>query len=181
MRYLVMTILIAACGALAGGCGAQPAAVDTAAEVASIEQLYADYRDVVEQGSIPGYLDVLHPQVRLLPPGADAVDGAERYASFLEPVFANATYEIEVVDLPSVVVVGDVAVAEYDYVVHISLKDADVGITQEGALTAQRTRSRYFDVLRKKADGNWAIWRHTWNVIEESTADTSTDSGPAGG
>jgi len=174
MRYLIVALCIAVLGAC-GGTQDTAAGADTAAETARIEQLYAEYRDAVEAGSIAGYLDVLHPQVRLLPPGADAIDGAERYAGFLEPVFATATYDIEVVSLPNVHVVGDMAVAEYDYVIHITLKDPDTGITQEGALTAQRTRSRYFDVLRKKADGDWAIWRHTWSVIEEGPSETGAD------
>lgn len=172
---LLTSLRLIAIGAVIGsGCAIQPASVgstrDGADEVAAIEQLYADYRVAVETGSIPGYLAVLHPQVRLLPPGAEAIEGAQRYASFLEPVFAGATYRIEVVSLPQIQVMGDVAVAEYDYIIHLTLKDAQQGIEQAGALTQQRTRSRYFDVLRKQTDGRWAIWRHTWNVIEVGDA-----------
>ena len=136
-------------------------------EVARIRQLYADYRSAVEAGSIPGYLSALHPEVRLLPPGAAPIVGAERYAVFLEPVFEKASYRIDVISGPEVEVVGDVAVAEYVYRVHLARKDPDVAVTQEGALSAQRTLSRYLDVLRKKDNGDWAIWRHTWTVLEE--------------
>ncbi len=133
----------------------------------SIEQLYVAYRAAVVGGSIEGYVAVLHPEVRLLPPGAPAIDGAANYASFLDPVFSTADYRIDVISYPAIDVVGDMAVAEYEYVVHLALKDPEVGVEQEGALTASRTHSRYFDVLRRKADGNWAIWRHTWNVLDD--------------
>ena len=112
-----------------------------------------------------------------MPPGAPAIDGAERYAGFLQPVFATAAYRIEVISLPQIVVLGDAAVAEYDYVIHLSLKNPDVGITEQGALSSQRTRSRYFDVLRKKDDGEWAVWRHTWSVFEESSSADVEDGG----
>jgi ketosteroid isomerase-like protein len=61
-----------------------------------------------------------------------------------------------------VVVVGDVAIAEYDYTIHLTRKDSAVGVTAAGALTADSTSSRYFDVLRKDEAGEWRIWRHTW-------------------
>ena len=144
-------------------------AVAAQTDAARIEQLYADYRSAVEGGSIPGYLSALHPEVRLLPPGAAPIVGAERYAGFLEPVFEKATYRIEVISGPDVDVFGDLAIAEYVYRVHLALKDPGVAITQEGALSAQRTLSRYLDVLRKKENGDWAIWRHTWTVLEEQT------------
>lgn len=143
------------------------ACADTAAEVARIERLYADYREAVETGSIDGYLSVLHPRVRLLPPGAEPIAGAENYARFLEPVFDTAEYRIEVESGPTIDVVGDVATAEYVYIVYLSLKDPEVGVTQEGAVSAERNRSRYFDVLRKKDDGTWAIWRHTWTALAD--------------
>ena len=171
MRYLIIGVMLMILSSVTSAQTPPLQPSGNAAEVAKIEQLYAQYRQAVEAGSIAGYLDVLHPEVRLLPPGADAIDGAERYAGFLQPVFATATYRIEVLSLPSVAVMGDVAVAEYDYVVHLALKDPDVGISEAGALTAQRTRSRYFDVLRRKADGGWAIWRHTWSVLDIDDAD----------
>lgn len=151
-----------------------------AQDLSMITQLYADYRQAVETGSIAGYLEVLHPQVRMLPPGADPIDGAQRYASFLQPVFATASYRIEVKELPHITVLGEVAIAEYEYVVHLTLKDPKVGVSEPGALSAQATRSRYFDVLRKKTDGRWAIWRHTWSELK-STQVTADDSPPISG
>jgi ketosteroid isomerase-like protein len=136
------------------------------AETEVIKQLYADYRAAVEAGSINGYISVLDPEVRLLPPGVDPIEGATNYAQFLEPVFASADYRIEVVSLPEISIEGDVATAEYEYIMHLQLKDSARGINQPGALTDQQTRSRYFDVLRKSPTGKWAIWRHTWHTFE---------------
>lgn len=149
----------------AGGC--QPGSPDTSADRAAIDSLYADYRVAVENSDIRAYVDALHPDVRLLPPGADAIVGADDYAQFLTPVFAAANYRIEVEKMPVIEVLGDVATAEYEYVIHLDLKNPDVGVSEPGALTASRTRSRYFDVLRRRDDGKWAIWRHTWSTLSD--------------
>lgn len=130
----------------------------------AITKLYADWRTAVEAADIPGYLQALHPDVTLMPPGAADIVGAANYGVFLGPVFANATYKIEIISPPAIELVGDAAVARYEYVIHLQLKDADQGVTEPGALTASRTASRYFDVLRRKPDGNWGVWRHTWNA-----------------
>ena len=134
----------------------------TDGDAAAIRKLYADYLRAVESGDIAGYVRVLHPDVRLLPPGADAIDGAENYGRFLAPVLGSATYRIEVVREPIIDVLGDVAYAEYDYVIHLTLKNPERGISEPGALTASRTSARYLDVLRKAADGRWSVWRHAW-------------------
>ena len=140
-------------------------AQDASAERRKIENLYVEYRKAVESGSLAGYLRVLHPDVRLLPPGAPAIDTAQRYGEFLKGVLSVATYTIEVNRAPEVVVVGDVAVAEYDYTVHLSRNDPEVGVTEPGALTAPATSSRYLDVLRRDPAGEWRIWRHSWQAI----------------
>ena len=59
-------------------------------------------------------------------------------------------------------VIDYIAVAEYEYVIHLDLKDASQGITEAGALTESRTEARYFDVLRKNEAGEFRVWRHTW-------------------
>ena len=133
-------------------------------QIAAITKLYSDWRVAVANADIPGYVRVLHDDVTLMPPGADDIVGASQYAKFLGPVFESATYEIEVISPPSVEVLGDVAVARYEYVIHLKLKNPDQGITEPGALTASRSAARYFDVLRRKPDGNWVVWRHTWNA-----------------
>ena len=88
--------------------------------------------------------------------------GAAGYGEFLIPVFASATYAFEIPKMPQVQVMGDTAVAEYEYIINISLKDPDAAITQPGALTGARNRARYFDVLRKQPNGQWRVWRHLW-------------------
>jgi len=96
-------------------------------------------------------------------PGADIVAGSGSYAAFLEPVFAGATYKIDVLQMPQTTVLGDLAVTEYIYVVNLQLKNDQEGIAEPGALTANRSVVRYFDVLRRREDGRWGIWRHTWS------------------
>ncbi len=134
-------------------------------DVKAIEQLYANWRTAVEAADIPGYVAGLHENVRMLPPGAPAVQDASSYADFLKPVFAAATYKIEVASYPDITVTGDTAVAEYVYTIVLTLKDPEAGVTEPGALTANRTTSRYFDVL-KKTDAGWRVWRHTWHAYQ---------------
>ena len=138
--------------------------MNASSDVAAIEQLYAGWRAAVEGADIDGYVAVLHEDVRLMPPGAADIVSAAAYRAFLGPVFDTATYRIEVVSAPDVEVVGELAVARYEYVVHLTLKDAAQGVSEPGALTAARTGSRYFDVLRRRANGQWGVWRHTWNA-----------------
>lgn len=135
---------------------------ETALEEAAIQKLYADWRVAVESGDIPAYLKALHPNVRLFPPGAAPIFGSAGYGDFLVPVFASATYRIDVAKLQEVRVMGDTAIAEYEYIINIDLKDPNTAITEPGALTAARNRARYFDVLRKQENGSWGIWRHLW-------------------
>jgi len=132
------------------------------ADIDEIDALYATWREAVETADIPKYVSVLHPDVRLLPPGAAAIVGAENYGRFLEPVFAAADYRIEVIEPLTIELLGDLAVAEYAYVIHLDMKAGAQGISEPGALTDERTTARYFDVL-KKVDGSWRVWRHLWN------------------
>ena len=137
-------------------------------DVQAIQALYQDYREAVEASSIDGYIAILDDEVRMLPPGAPAIQGAAAYRDFLAPVFATATYEIEIIEPPRVDLVGEgVAVSEYVYIVVLTLKDEDVGISEPGALTENRTTSRYFDVLRRNEDGAWRVWRHSWQTLPE--------------
>ena len=131
-------------------------------EVKQIERLYEQWRDAVASADIPSYVAVLDPEVRLIPPGAEVINGAAHYAQFLAPVFEAATYRIEVVTPPMVEVIDDIAVAEYEYVIHLELKNPSQGVTEAGALTESRTAARYFDVLRKNEAGEFRVWRHTW-------------------
>ncbi|MBT5155900.1 MAG: nuclear transport factor 2 family protein [Gammaproteobacteria bacterium] len=132
-------------------------------EVKQIETLYEQWREAVATADIPSYVAVLDPDVRLIPPGADVIEGAAHYAQFLTPVFDAATYRIEVIAPPRVEILDDIAVAEYEYVVHLKLKNPAQGVTEAGALTASRTEARYFDVLRKNEAGEFRVWRHTWH------------------
>ncbi len=130
--------------------------------LADIEALYAKWRTAVESSDIAGYVGVLDPEVRLLPPGGPAIDGADRYGEFLKPVFATATYDITVDVAPEILVWGDTAIVQYDYTIDLNRKDPNVGVDEPGALTASRTSARYFDVVRKRPDGQWRVWRHSW-------------------
>jgi len=150
---------------LTAGLAYQKALAEPTSDLEAIEALYADWRQAVATADIPAYVAVLHEDVRLLPPGADPIVGSVNYGRFLVPVFEAADYRIEVLRPPVIEVLGDVALAEYDYVIHLQLKDTTVGVAQAGALTAERTAARYVDVLRRNATGQWAVYRHAWQDL----------------
>jgi ketosteroid isomerase-like protein len=134
----------------------------TDADAAEIEALYVTWREAVANADIPKYVSILDPEVRLIPPGAEVVDTAVNYEEFLQPVFKDATYRIQVDRYARVDVIGDYAVAEYDYTIYLTLKNTDQQITEPGALSASVNSTRFFDVLRKNSEGRWKVWRHTW-------------------
>lgn len=160
MRWgLLSLILIATAGMADDG-----KVIEKTGDIEQIQKLYASWRDAVENSNIDGYVNVLHEDVRLLPPGAPAIQGRVNYARFLEPVFLAASYKIDIEQMQVIEVVGDLAVAEYDYRIHLHRKDPDIGITEPGALTQDSTSARYFDVLRKTKNGHWKVWRHSWQA-----------------
>ena len=177
MRVLILSLglsLLGACASAtsdssptAAASSASISSASTVNETTAVEQVYARWRTAVENADIPAYVTALHPEVRMFPPGAPVVAGSGSYAAFLEPVFAAADYRIEVTQLPQVELVGDLAIAEYEYIIHLKLKNEKAGVTEPGALTANRTRTRYVDVLRKTPAGNWGVWRHTWSVVPD--------------
>ncbi len=122
-----------------------------------INALFGTWRTAVESSDIASYVSVLHPDVKLLPPGAAPIIGRDAYAKFLEPVFESATYKIEVRKPPKIEVLADAAIAEYEYVIHLDLKEPESEITEPGAITASRTVGRYLDVLRKGKTGEWLV------------------------
>lgn len=162
-RRLWACLWLALLWSVAAGSRAEAAAPAAAPadEVARIEALFASWRAAVEASDIPGYLAVLDPEVRMLPPGGPHVDGIDAYGTFLGPVFAAARYVIHI-DVPAEIhVVGDAAIAQYEYTIDLIRLDTEVEVA-EGALTADSTSARYFDVLRRNAAGEWRVWRHSW-------------------
>ena len=128
----------------------------------NIKELYQRWAEAVEKADIDSYVSVLHPQVKLMPPQSDPFEGKEQYRKFLEPVFSSAVYRIDVELEPEIELIGDVALAEYEYVIHMDLKDGKDSIDQEGALMASRNHNVYFDVLVRGSSGKWEVYRHTW-------------------
>lgn len=151
----VLTVMFVSVGAVAED-------TDNAADVAAIEAMYAKWRTAVETGHIPGYLASLDDNITMIPPGGPDVEGVDAYEEFLGPVFTVASYRIETVSPAKIEVHGDWALARYRYVIRLTMKDE--GEVAEGALTAPANDSKYFDVLKRQADGSWKTYIHTWNA-----------------
>ncbi len=134
----------------------------SASEVREILDLYKTWVAAVEEGDIESYVSVLHEDVKLMPPTSEPFEGKEKYKEFLKPVFTSADYEIDVKVGPSVEFLGDIAIAEYEYVIYLKLKEGQSKIDQPGALQATRSHNAYFDVLIRNSEGKWVVYRHTW-------------------
>ena len=134
----------------------------SASETREILDLYKTWVAAVEEGNIESYVSVLHEDVKLMPPTSEPFEGKEKYKEFLKPVFTSADYEIDVKVEPSVEFLGDVAIAEYEYVIYLNLKEGQSEIDQPGALQATRNHNAYFDVLIRNSKGKWVVYRHTW-------------------
>jgi len=130
---------------------------------ASIEQLYASWRDAVETGSIENYVNVLHEDISLRPPGVAGIDGRSNYAAFLIPVFATASYEIQIDTPPKISVLGKTAIVEYDYTITRNVTDESAGELAPGAIQAATTSAHYIDVVTQDSKGNWRVRLHSWS------------------
>ena len=137
--------------------GAAPLAADHAADAAAIRALQAAWNAAVEAGSIEGYLAVLDADVELLPTDAASIRGRDNYGQFLGPVFAQDRFAIEVVDVGTVAVDGDLAYARYDYIIHRMPKGSGKRVSSQ---------RKFLDVLRRQDDGSWRVLKHIWNYNE---------------
>jgi len=145
---------------LVSGLYATPGLADDAKQIAA---LYADWRSAVESGNIPGYVDVLHPDISLRPPGVVGLDGRANYREFLGPVFDSARYEITIDTPPSVTLLGDTAIVEYDYTI---LRHPIVGADAQldpGALVVAKTSAHYIDIVTRDGQGHWKVRLHSWH------------------
>ena len=126
--------------------------------------LYQGWIRAVEGSDIDGYVNGLHPDVSLRPPGVAGLDGRENYRVFLGPVFETARYEITV-DVPhSITMMGDAAVVEYDYTIKRIVDASAAADLPEGALEGESTTSHYIDVVAKDDTGAWKIRLHSWSM-----------------
>ena len=130
---------------------------ETHRDIAAIRALYDAWNEAVEGSDIAGYLAVLDADVELMPTDAPPIQGRDNYRTFLQPVFGNDSYKIEVVAAPRVGVDGDVAYARYDYIIHR---------TPVGGQQRTSSYRKYLDVLRRQPDGSWRVFKHIWNYNE---------------
>ena len=99
----------------------------------------------------------------MTPPGAADIISKKDYAEFLIPVLNSASYCVTPLGGYDIDVMGDLALARYDYIVTVSLNDGIEGVEQAGALNQQESSLKYSDVLRRQPGGGWKVLRHTWN------------------
>ena len=126
--------------------------------------LYQGWIRAVESSNIDGYVNGLHPDISLRPPGVPGLDGRANYREFLGPVFETARYEITIDTPHAITMMGDAAVVEYDYTI-LRIVDASAAADlPAGALDEASTTSHYIDVVAKDSSGAWKIRLHSWSV-----------------
>ncbi len=149
-----MKFWLAAWGLALLGAGGLVQAADEQVDIAAIRHLQASWNAAVESGSIEGYLAVLDEDVELMPTDAPLIRGRDNYGQFLQPVFVQDSYEIEVTDPGTIQVSGDLAYARYEYIIHRTPKGSDEPVS---------SRRKFLDVLRRQEDGSWRVLEHIWN------------------
>ena len=115
--------------------------------------LYQGWIRAVEDSDIDGYVDGLHPDVSLRPPGVPGLDGRNNYRDFLGPVFETARYEITIKTPHSVTMMGDAALVEYDYSIRRIVDASADDDLPKGALKGESTTFHYIDVVAKDDTG----------------------------
>ena len=142
---------------------------DVATDKAAIISLYESWKIAVKNGNRERYLGLLDENIQLIPPGSKDIIGKDAYAEFLIPVFQHAEFEIVSLGGYKIDVLGDIALARYDYIVNIFPKEPAQGVNRSGLLSKQSNNLKYTDVLRRQQSGEWKVLRHTWtdNVAEE--------------
>ena len=91
------------------------------------------------------------------------MDGRANYRDFLGPVFDSARYEITIDAPPSVTLLGDTAIVEYDYtILRHPIVDADAKL-EPGALVAAKTSAHYVDIVTRDGQGQWKVRLHSWH------------------
>jgi ketosteroid isomerase-like protein len=68
------------------------------AEIAKIEELFAQWDAAVESSNLDGYVDGLDENITLMPPGGVVIKGNENYRKFLGPVFGLLFVTVYVAD-----------------------------------------------------------------------------------
>ena len=120
----------------------------------AIQELYQTRTIAVHKGDRDSYVATLDENVRMVPPGAKDVIGRDAYAEFLIPVMQEGKFEIIPRGDLEITVLGDIALARYDYIVKVY---------EDGAESQESTDMKYSDVLRRQEDGTWKILLHMWN------------------
>jgi uncharacterized protein (TIGR02246 family) len=133
---------------------------DSADDKKAIQELYQTRNTAVHSGDRDGYVATLDENVRMVPPGAKDVIGRDAYAEFLIPVMQDGKFEIVPRGDLEVTVLGDIALARYDYLVKVYEGATKM---QDGAQSQESTDMKYSDVLRRQEDGTWKVLLHMWN------------------
>ena len=161
---MIKTIKTFTAGLLALGTLAATPMTHADSDHEEILALYQGWIRAVEGSDIDGYVNGLHPDVSLRPPGVSGLDGRENYRVFLGPVFETARYEITVDVPPSITMMGDAALVEYDSTIKRIVDASAAADLPEGALEGESTTSHYIDVVAKDDTGAWKIRLHSWSM-----------------
>ena len=138
-----------------------PPAPSAEQDITAIRALQAAWNQAVEAGNADGYIAVLDDNIELLPTDAPPINGTDGYRDMLDGVFGANTFDIEIVDLGTVEVAGDIGWARYDYIIHRT--PVVNGAKEPRTVSSLR---KFIDIMRRQPDGSWRVYKHIWNYNE---------------
>ena len=175
--FVVAVIAMVAAGCSPSNDGAvQAPKEDLQADKDAITELYSRWKTAVEDGDRASYVNVLDEQVTMIPPGATDIAGRDAYAKFLIPVFQHAEYRVESLGEIQIDLLGDYALARYDYIIYVSMAEGVGKITDnDAALDQLVNKVKYLDVLKRQDSGEWKVYKHMWNKAPEDPPETQSE------
>jgi uncharacterized protein (TIGR02246 family) len=134
------------------GCGRK---VDTAADVAKIEEVWDAYTTTVNEGDTENWLALWAEDGMRVTPSefGPRQHGKDEIRAVMTPVFAALDTEISI-DSEGIVVLGEQAYSYGTFVMESTPKEGgDTGTINGNFMT----------ILEKQEDGSWKILIDTWN------------------
>lgn len=131
----------------------QPEKVDVEADIAAINDLYAQANLACSTGDVELYLSLFTEDAVVMATEAPAINGKDELRPAIEGLFGMFDLEL-LYTVDKVEVSGDLAFARSSFQYSMTPK--------EGVETTTRTGNE-LDVYKRQADGSWKVYMQCWN------------------
>ncbi len=131
----------------------QPEPSVSAADVASIRAIFAEYQSTVNDGDAAGFADLHTEDTIRMPPDSPALVGKDAILSDSEASVDQVVFTLSN-EVAEVEVTGDWAFVRGDWKATVTPK--------EGGQTAEES-GKWLSIAQRQPDGAWKLHRHIWN------------------